>query len=116
MVSSKENIFHPLNLSQNGWKYYKIIKKKAMNHAEEEFSMSGLFFSLFIAFFICLSSATALSMMNYYLEAKLEGNFINKGFIQQTSHNQFEIFDAENNSKRLNGVNLALFEVKKNCS
>jgi hypothetical protein len=42
-----------------GWKYYKQIKKKAM---EQEFSWSGLFISLSIAFFIVLAAAIALNL------------------------------------------------------
>ena len=41
-----------------GWKYYNSIKKKAM---EQEFSWSGLFLSLSIAFFVVIVSALLLS-------------------------------------------------------
>ncbi len=116
MESSKENISQRLNLSQAGWKYYKIIKKRAMNHTEEEFSLSGLFFSLFIAFFICLSSATALSVMNHYLEAKIEDKFSDKNIILESSQSPAGSEYFKDGSKRLNGVNLALLEVKKKYS
>ena len=48
-----------------GWKYYNTIKKKAM---EQEFSWSGLFLSLSIAFFIVISSALILSFLYQSLE------------------------------------------------
>ncbi len=44
-----------------GWKYYNSIKKKAM---EQEFSWSGLFLSLSIAFFIVISSALLLNLFH----------------------------------------------------
>ena len=46
-------------IGHDGWKYYNSIKKKAM---EQEFSWSGLFLSLSIAFFIVISSALLLSL------------------------------------------------------
>ncbi len=46
-------------ISHVGWKYYNQIKKKAM---EQEFSWSGLFLSLSIAFFIVIVSALLLSL------------------------------------------------------
>ena len=50
-----------LNLGHIGWKYYNSIRKKAM---EQEFSWSGLFTSLSIAFFIVIISASTLSFIN----------------------------------------------------
>ena len=43
-----------------GWKYYKSLKKKAV---EQEFSWSGLVISLSIAFFIVIISALALNLL-----------------------------------------------------
>jgi|GEM_PF-1905067 len=50
------------NLEQTGWKYYNKIRKKAV---EQEFSWSGLFISLSIAFFIIAASASTLSFINH---------------------------------------------------
>jgi len=49
-----------LDLDHIGWRSYNTIKKKAM---EQEFSWSGLFISLSIAFFIVISSAFALEFL-----------------------------------------------------
>lgn len=48
------------NLEHIGWKYYNTIKKKAV---EREFSWSGLFISLSIAFFIVAASALMLKFI-----------------------------------------------------
>jgi len=48
------------NLGHIGWKYYNTIKKKAV---EQEFSWSGLFISLSIAFFIVAVSAFMLKFI-----------------------------------------------------
>lgn len=53
------------NLEHIGWKYYNTIKKKAV---EQEFSLSGLFISLSIAFFIVIISALFLSFIFNSLE------------------------------------------------
>ena len=44
-----------------GWRYYNIVKKKAM---EREFSWSGLVVSLSVAFFIVIASSFFLSVMH----------------------------------------------------
>ena len=49
-----------LPFEQIGWKYYKKIKKKAM---EQEFSWSGLLVSLSIAFFIVIFTAFCLNFL-----------------------------------------------------
>lgn len=49
-----------LKIEHAGWKYYNIIRKKAM---EQEFSMSGLIVSLSIAFFIVIATSYSLSLM-----------------------------------------------------
>jgi len=54
------------NLEQTGWKYYNTISKKAM---EQEFSWSGLFISLSIAFFVVIVSASTLSFINHSIMA-----------------------------------------------
>ncbi|MDD4901397.1 MAG: hypothetical protein PHS62_04860 [Patescibacteria group bacterium] len=56
-----------LKFGQSGWKYYNSIGKKAM---EQEFSWSGLFLSLSIAFFVITISAYTLSLINQALVAK----------------------------------------------
>ena len=58
-----------LNLGQVGWKYYNTIRKKAM---EQEFSWSGLFTGLSIAFFIVAAGASALRFIKYSLEENLD--------------------------------------------
>ncbi len=52
------------------WRSYNVIKKKAM---EQEFSWSGLFISLSIAFFVVIASAMALNMINQTLVNKKQG-------------------------------------------
>ena len=54
------------NISFIGWKYYNSIRKKAM---EQEFSWSGLFISLSIAFFIVLACAQGLNLIYQSFEA-----------------------------------------------
>jgi len=60
-MNFQENIAenHEMAIGHVGWKYYNQIKKKAM---EQEFSWSGLFLSLSIAFFIVIVSALLLSL------------------------------------------------------
>ncbi|PLX26692.1 hypothetical protein C0583_06695 [Candidatus Parcubacteria bacterium] len=70
-----------------GWKYYNTIKKKAM---EQEFSWSGLFLSLSIAFFIVISSALVLSFTYQSLESTK---------ISQNSRS-FQIYMLENINTR----------------
>ena len=69
-------------IGYSGWKYYNIIKKKAIGHIHDEYSWSGLMMSVAIAFFICIGSASCLSViykytgdsekMNYYKEESLK--------------------------------------------
>lgn len=47
------------NLGGLGWKYYNQVRKKAM---EQEFSWSGLFLSMSIAFFVVIAAAQGLSL------------------------------------------------------
>jgi len=49
------------NLEHIGWKYYNHIRKKAV---EQEFSWSGLFISLSIAFFVVIAAAYLLNFLN----------------------------------------------------
>lgn len=51
--------FGRINLEHSGWKYYNVIKKKAM---EQEFSWAGFAISLSIAFFIVIGTAACLSL------------------------------------------------------
>jgi hypothetical protein len=60
MNTSALNNAHDLPIEQIGWRYYNSIKKKAM---EQEFSWSGLWLSLSIAFFIVILSAFSLSLL-----------------------------------------------------
>ncbi len=62
-MNFQENIAenHEMAIGHVGWKYYNQIKKKAM---EQEFSWSGLFLSLSIAFFIVISIALLLSLFH----------------------------------------------------
>jgi len=67
-MSFTKNQANCFNLEQGGWKYYNsnYLRKKAV---EQEFSWSGLFISLSIAFFIVIISASALSFINYSITA-----------------------------------------------
>jgi hypothetical protein len=56
---------HSSAIGYIGWKYYNTIKKKAM---EQEFSWSGLFLSLSIAFFIVIVAALTLSLFYQSLQ------------------------------------------------
>ncbi|MEA3449442.1 MAG: hypothetical protein U9Q85_00450 [Patescibacteria group bacterium] len=69
------NDVHDLPLEQIGWHYYRNIKKKAM---EQEFSWSGLWLSLSIAFFIVIFSTLSLSL----LYNSLTGTNLNKLIIK----------------------------------
>ncbi len=64
-MSLAKNQANGFNLEQIGWKYYNNIRKKAV---EQEFSWSGLFISLFIAFFIVVLSASLLNFINHSIE------------------------------------------------
>jgi len=67
-----------------GWRYYKEIKKKAM---EQEFSWSGLLISLSIAFFIVITVSFVLSL-TYQSLAK-------DGFSQNKNIYQLEVFNSD---------------------
>ena len=54
--TSRANDF---DLGHIGWRYYNQIKKKAV---EQEFSWSGLFISLPIAFFVVIAGASVLHL------------------------------------------------------
>ena len=60
-LSKVENLY----LGQISWRYYNKIKKKAM---EQEFSMSGLFISVSIAFFIVALGSYYLSLVHGSLQ------------------------------------------------
>ncbi|MCU0679338.1 MAG: hypothetical protein MUC28_02740 [Planctomycetes bacterium] len=65
-----------LDFGHIGWKYYHTIRKKAM---EQEFSWSGLFISLSIAFFIVITTAYFLSLLYATMGFSLTQNkFTNK--------------------------------------
>lgn len=64
-MSTNSTYSNLLEFGQIGWKSYNSIKKKAM---EQEFSWSGLWVSLSIAFFIVVASATCLSLINQSLQ------------------------------------------------
>ena len=59
-MSLAKNHANYFNLGHIGWKYYNTIKKKAV---EQEFSWSGLFISLSIAFFVVIISALFLNFI-----------------------------------------------------
>jgi hypothetical protein len=59
-MSYAKNQADYFNLGYIGWKYYNTIRKKAV---EQEFSWSGLFISLSIAFFVVIVSALLLSFI-----------------------------------------------------
>lgn len=62
ILTSKVN---GLGFSHIGWRYYNQIRKKAM---EQEFSWFGLLINLSIAFFIVISSAFFLSLLQKSIE------------------------------------------------
>jgi hypothetical protein len=69
-----------LGFEHIGWKYYRKIKKKAM---EQEFSWSGLLLSLSIAFFIVIFTALALNFFYQSLEkAREQSRFWKKEIYQ----------------------------------
>jgi hypothetical protein len=59
MSEANVSSLRTFNFEHIGWKYYNNIKKKAM---EQEFSWTGLFLSLSIAFFIVIFTAVCLSV------------------------------------------------------
>lgn len=72
-MPATKNQANCLNLERIGWKYYNTIRKKAV---EQEFSWSGLFISLSIAFFIVIASALLLNFLNRSIEAgRYQQNF-----------------------------------------
>ncbi len=79
---SETNINTHANISfyYIGWKYYNKIRKKAM---EQEFSWSGLFISLSIAFFIVISTAFFL-------------NFIYQSILHNLYHSQYPVYEVIN--------------------
>ena len=79
MNTTALNNTHDLPLEQIGWRYYNSIKKKAM---EQEFSWSGLWLSLSIAFFIVIFSALALSLLYNSLSGATFDKLIIKNNIQ----------------------------------
>ncbi len=74
---------HSSAIGYIGWKYYNTIKKKAM---EQEFSWSGLFLSLSIAFFIVIVAALTLSLFYQSLQHSEFGFLSNEDtFIRKNS-------------------------------
>ena len=74
MNTSILNNAHDLPIEQIGWRYYSSIKKKAM---EQEFSWSGLWLSLSIAFFIVIFASFSLSLLyNSLTNTALDGLII----------------------------------------
>lgn len=64
-------------IGHDGWKYYNQIRKKAM---EQEFSWSGLFLSLSIAFFIVITIALLLNLFHTsFQNSNLSDNFFKNG-------------------------------------
>jgi cell division protein FtsX len=75
-MSLAKNQTNCFNLEHIGWKYYNTIRKKAV---EQEFSWSGLFISLSIAFFIVIASAFLLSLVYHSIEVtKNQSGLANK--------------------------------------
>jgi len=82
-----------------GWKYYKQIKKKAM---EQEFSWSGLLVSLSIAFFVVVITAFTLNLTYKSLTAA--------SFSKNKTIYQLEIFNGQSylhidHVKKAEGIN-----------
>jgi len=79
-MSLAKNQANCFNLEHIGWKNYNLIKKKAM---EQEFSWSGLFISLSIAFFIVTISALFLNFVFNSTEATRQ----RQGLVDKNIHN-----------------------------
>jgi peptidoglycan hydrolase-like amidase len=102
MEKNKTNIFYPAIIGYSGWKYYNIIKKKAISQINEEFTFSSLLVSLIIAFFICTGCATALSCLNIYLERSGGTDILIK-----------KMFYSKENNELQSGKNLSEQELRK---
>jgi len=80
-----------------GWKAYKQIKKKAMEH---EFSWSGLIIGLSIAFFIVLASAQALNLVHQSMVATKKHEYLlNQKLYQLESVNHLNPQASDNIKK-----------------
>ena len=78
-----------LNFEHIGWKYYKQIKKKAM---EQEFSWSGLMISLSIAFFIVVVSSFSLSLLfNAIEKAQAQEKFLQQKIYRLESLDDYSL-------------------------
>jgi len=73
-----------------GWRYFNKIKKKAM---EQEFSWSGLFISMSIAFFIVILAALSLNILfNTVKAASLEARAgHNKIYLLENTENYLQV-------------------------
>jgi hypothetical protein len=89
-IQTQEN--HGVALGHIGWKYYNTIKKKAM---EQEFSWSGLFLSLSIAFFIVIFAALMLSFFYQSLQ-KADLGLLDQNIINSNENIKIEPVNTEN--------------------
>lgn len=83
--------FQTSAFERNGWRYYNIIKKKAMG---QEFSSKtgGLILSLSIAFFIVIISAQLLNMTYQSLESsKNQGKIIEEKIYYLEGANRMDV-------------------------
>jgi hypothetical protein len=87
--------------TNSGWKYYKQIKKKAM---EQEFSWSGLLLSLSIAFFIVMITAYSLNL--------LLASYKNAKFDQQVNRQIYQL-ETSNPSQSEKYLHLEKFDYNK---
>jgi len=92
-------------ISHIGWRYYNIIKKKAM---EQEFSWPGLIISLSIAFFIVLFCAIILNIIHKSVlsakSPKIEYKKIYR--LESSSHLNFKTELNEINIKKLSSIKI----------
>ena len=105
MNTSALNSTHDLPLEQVGWRYYNNIRKKAM---EQEFSWSGLWLSLSIAFFIVIFAAFTLSLLYNSLTSDTFNQLIIKNNTQTENNiNHLPIKIGNTKLERIENLNLA---------
>ena len=75
-----------LGFDHIGWRYYNKIRKKAM---EQEFSWSGLFISMSIAFFVVIITAFSLSFLHNSINtAHVQSQLLNQKIYRLEAMNQ----------------------------
>lgn len=96
-----------LDFKHIGWKYYNQIRKKVM----DESSVSGLFVSLSIAFFIVIFAASFFRICFLSIEQPGAGQKI----IQEKFY-QLEVFDSSGRQQYLQPASMDLNKIESVCS